>query len=259
MTNLGNSPMPAVGAQLIQLLKEGRPPSPLILEGEGRGAFLSQFVAAIFCETHSGCGHCGGCKKVAKGFHPDWLQLPEDFKMEDVREALGKLRQRPFEASYRLLCLEGLESQQVAIQNALLKTLEEPSPRWILLISVESRWVLLNTVRSRCLLVHLSAPATVVDDESQSLTEAEARILESVSSQTELSLIQDLEPYFKDREKARLLWVSLLKAASRRGYPGHWRRFAPHLDAGIQDLSRNLHQKNIWDRAWVRSLEGSLS
>jgi len=234
-----------------KILKEGRFPSPLILEGPQSEEAAVEVVRFALCDNFSNCGECGGCKKVAKDFHPDWVRLPSDFKLDDIREALMKLRQMPFEAKFRAILIPGLNIQRVQIQNALLKTLEEPSSKWMIILSVESRWSLLETIRSRCLILRLST------SDELSLDDDERSLFQAIESADELQIQSRMDVFMKDRSTARSVFQRLLAEASYKKFPGAWRALAPHLEDGLWDLNRNLHQKVIWDRAWSRSMMSS--
>lgn len=218
-----------------KLFAEGRFPSPLIIEGDSRDHVCKEIFLATLGE------------KAVRGFHPDLIRLEEDFGLEEIRKALYQLRQRPFEATTRVLCIPNLKFHQTQIQNALLKTLEEPSPRWILLLPVQSASQLLETIRSRCLI--LRTPSK----EKGELEDKEFEIFNLITAADELALAEKLEPFFKEREKSKKLFENLIQKASAKQYPGHWIHLAPHLVDAIADLQRNLNQKIVWDKAWTQS------
>jgi len=220
-----------------KLLEDGRFPSALIIEGDSRREVCREIFQAALGE------------KALRGFHPDLIQVGEDFGLEEVRKALIQLRQRPYEAGVRVLCIPDLTAQQIQIQNSLLKSLEEPSPRWILLLPVQSASQLLATIKSRCLVFR--TPRMAIEN----LEDREAEIFDLVARGDDLGLYEKLEPFLKEREKSKNLFLNLLSAASAQKYPGHWEYFAPALTDGVLQLQRNLNQKLVWDHAWseVRS------
>ncbi|MBN2500082.1 MAG: hypothetical protein JXB38_04885, partial [Anaerolineales bacterium] len=61
----------------------------------------------------------------------------------------------PYEANYRIALLLDFENATDSAQNALLKTLEEPPGRVIMLLTAESAEVLLPTIVSRCEVLRL--------------------------------------------------------------------------------------------------------
>lgn len=97
-----------------------------------------------------------------KGQHPD-LQLtrvPEKktvVGVPDVREAIHEIHHAPFEGNFRVWIIEEGERLTDEAQNALLKTLEEPPRRAVILLVTNLAGTLLPTVSSRCRLVRFQA------------------------------------------------------------------------------------------------------
>jgi DNA polymerase III delta prime subunit len=233
---------------LTQLLKEKRFPSPLILEASDRTAAFREIAGFTLCGTQSNCAHCRDCKQVAKGFHPDWLILKGAVKIEEVRETLFRLRQRPFQSTIRLLTFDDAQEANQFVQNALLKTLEEPLAHWILVLGVNSKLSLLQTIRSRCLVYKIPEDPNAIE-----LSNDEEKIFRSIQDANDLAIQKDLEGIFKDRQKTKTLFQRLLVSASNRQHPGHWKNLSPFLEDTLAELVRNLNPRLVWDRAWARS------
>jgi len=230
------------------LLKNRRYPSPLIIESENADELIQKIANHVFCVSANHCGQCQGCKKVNKGYHPDWIRIKEDFSIADLKEALRGIRQKPFESKYRLLSLENLDPNQTQAQNALLKTLEEPQKSWIILLGTTSTSRLLPTVRSRCLKVKWKSSA------QEDMSQEDEDLFLAIQNQEPVLTQALLEPLLKSRDTAHQGFRRLLKAASQRQYPGHWMRLAPSLEPCLSELDRNLNQKIVWDKAWAQSL-----
>ena len=231
-----------------ELLKNRRYPSPLIIESDHPGELIEMISEHVFCETANSCGSCHGCKKVLKGYHPDWIQIKSDFSISDVKDGLRNLRQKPFESRFRLFSIENLDPTHTQTQNALLKTLEEPQSHWILLLGTNSSSQLLPTVRSRCLKVKW-ASQTQEDWEPE-----DENLFAAIQNLEPLRIQELLEPVLKSREITHQSFKRLLKKASHRQYPGHWLSLAPVLESCLSELERNLNQKIVWDRAWSQSI-----
>ncbi len=227
--------------------------SPLLLEAshlapDDMTAFFRSFLKTLFCESRAGCEHCKPCKKLSKGFHPDVLLLTEVPTMETLRQALHQLHYQPFESSFRALAMPLFGSASRNVQNACLKTLEEPSAHWILLLGTQSRETVLDTVRSRSLFWQI--PHT----EAAPLSGEDEKLFNSLADRRDLDIFVQMDARLKDRDQSRELFTRLLAAASQRAYPGHWRSLAPWLEEALILLSRNLHPKTLWDRSWAQSL-----
>lgn len=234
---------------LKKLLVEKRIPSPLILEGEGRADWLTKISFYSLCQEKRSCGECRACKQIKKGFHPDLFAVDGNIKMEELREILYKFRQKPFDGGLRVLTINDFQEASTAIQNALLKTLEEPLSYWVIVLGTNSRFAVLSTIRSRCLLYSLPPNEKLATD----LSTEENEIFEQISSQDEISLQKHLETFLKDRSKAKRGFQNLLLLASQKNYPGHWTKVAPLMEIAVSELDRNLNSRLVWDRLWAKS------
>lgn len=106
-------------------------------------------------------------RRVAAGTHADLLTVERAFDekrkrqrseivVDDVRAIAGFLRLTPAEGGWRVVVLDGAEDLNRNAANALLKVLEEPPPRAVLLLSCSAPGRLLPTIRSRCRRLRLA-------------------------------------------------------------------------------------------------------
>ncbi len=100
------------------------------------------------------CDACPSCRRITSGNHPDVhvidSSLEEPMTIEDVRGILDQIKLRPFMAQKKIFILCNIENLTVEGVNALLKTLEEPSPGSLLLLTTSVMEKIPETVRSRC-------------------------------------------------------------------------------------------------------------
>ena len=99
-------------------------------------------------------------RRVAAASHADLLtvertlnergKLRAEIVIDDVRKVADFLRRTPAEGGWRVVVLDGAEDLNRNAANALLKVLEEPPPRAILLLVCSAAGRLMPTIRSRC-------------------------------------------------------------------------------------------------------------
>lgn len=128
--------------------------------GVGRATTARALFRALNCQRPAegaACGECGSCRRTAAGAHEDLIVLepPSDaassqIKVEAVREAIRATGFAPFAGGVRMILIRRAENLNPASGNALLKTLEEPPPGNILVLTVGDPQELLPTLVSRC-------------------------------------------------------------------------------------------------------------
>jgi DNA polymerase-3 subunit delta' len=137
--------------------------------GVGRRTLALRLAQALNCPQPTApgepCGACRVCLQIERMQHPDLAVVQAEqrgaaLKVEQVRELQRSLSLSPFEAQYRVALLLHFEEANVNAANALLKTLEEPGPKVVLVLTAESAEILLPTIVSRCELLRLR-PLTV--------------------------------------------------------------------------------------------------
>jgi DNA polymerase-3 subunit delta' len=166
-----------------RMLTSGRIPHALLFhgpEGVGKRTVAERLAISLLCERPgadgAACGSCAACVKAAHGNHPDLLvttRLPKaepkggtepddetegegsgDLKawivVDQVRELAQHAAYAPREGRRRVFLVDPADRMNAAAQNALLKTLEEPPGRALIILISARPHVLFPTVRSRC-------------------------------------------------------------------------------------------------------------
>lgn len=162
--------------------------------GIGRRTLALRFAQAVNCPTPISVGEpclqCRTCQQIERMQHPDLAVVQAEWrggtlKVEQVRDLQHMLSLTPYEAHYRIALLLRFEEAHPSAANALLKTLEEPAPQVILLLTAESAESLLPTIVSRCevLRLHQLPLQTVQDSLSKQwgLKDEDARLLAHLS------------------------------------------------------------------------------
>ena len=132
--------------------------------GVGRRTLALRFAQSINCpqpvQPGQPCGACRVCRQIEAMQQPDLMVVQSEapgtaLKVDQVRELQRGLALAPYESAYRVALLLRFEEATQGAQNALLKTLEEPNPRVVLLLTADEAENLLPTVASRCELLRL--------------------------------------------------------------------------------------------------------
>jgi DNA polymerase-3 subunit delta' len=101
-------------------------------------------------------------KTIELAFNEKTKRMRTEIAVEDVRKLNGFMALTPAEGGWRVVVVDGAEELNASSANALLKILEEPPPRAILLLVCSAPGRLLPTIRSRCRRLRLSP----LDDEA---------------------------------------------------------------------------------------------
>ncbi len=126
-------------------------------DGVGKSLAASNFAKGLVCEREEGdgCGVCSSCRRVDSGNHPDvhWYRPVGKMrlvKIEKVRELAAQAALKAFESRWKVFILLEADRMRTEAQNALLKTLEEPPGRSVLILISSNPAGLLPTIVSRC-------------------------------------------------------------------------------------------------------------
>ncbi|MGD9615785.1 MAG: DNA polymerase III subunit delta' [Alphaproteobacteria bacterium] len=185
----GNGPPPRANPDLLghkaaeralrRLFETGRMPHAVLMTGpRGIGKATLAYRLARFVLAHGATGSegtpavedestlavpadCGVFRRIASGGHADLLtveraydprrrRLRSEIVVDDAREIAAFLRRTPAEGGWRVVVVDSADEMNRSAANALLKILEEPPRRALLLLVAHSPGRLLPTIRSRC-------------------------------------------------------------------------------------------------------------
>jgi DNA polymerase-3 subunit delta' len=134
--------------------------------GSGRSNAAVAFAAALQCVATeapgSGCGQCQGCHTVLAGSHADVTVIRTQkltLGVNQIRDLVRSSALSPVGAGYQVLILEDADRLTEQAANALLKAIEEPTPRTVWMLCAPTVEDVLPTIRSRARLVVLATPA----------------------------------------------------------------------------------------------------
>ncbi|TAN08275.1 MAG: DNA polymerase III subunit delta' [Rhodanobacteraceae bacterium] len=155
---------------------QGTLPHALLLcgpTGLGKRALSEAFVRARLCETprdgHA-CGNCRACKLLAAGTHPDRMRVTlepnpktgvmrREIVIDQIRALSARLAMASQLDGWQVAVIDPAEAMNAAAQNALLKTLEEPTDASLIVLVADQPWRLSATIRSRCQRLDFAVPA----------------------------------------------------------------------------------------------------
>jgi len=164
------------------------------------------------------CGRCRSCQKVQRGVHPDVRVLDEpasSIRIEHIRELQREMALSPFEGRWRVSVLCDFQRATPEAANCLLKTLEEPPPKAVMVLTAVEAQALLPTIISRCQVFQLRPlPVEEVRQALQSDLKLEspraellARLSEgrvgwAIAASADETLLRDREKYLVALEQA---------------------------------------------------------
>ena len=194
-------------------------------KGCGKDAFAQYFLAWILCQNrqlkNQPCGECGSCQWLKSDTHPNYVHITtdEDNKKQNAKIKIDKIRDlQPFVQQtvdgWRVVVIEPAEALNTASANALLKTLEEPGDRTVIILLAEHYLKLPATIRSR--LQHFALDRISAEQAEaylqQNLPDADLQmqqLLMNLSNQIPLQAI----------ELARSEWINL-----RQDFVNDWQK-----------------------------------
>ncbi len=151
--------------------------------GVGKLALALELAKAVNCQRDGvlPCDNCSACRRIAKLNYSDvsvTFPVPSTIKDEELKDAFKKLAAdlyhlprfqksasipidtvrtirseasyKPFEGQKKVFILADAHKLNIHAANALLKTLEEPPPNVLIILTTTQPGKLLPTVLSRC-------------------------------------------------------------------------------------------------------------
>jgi DNA polymerase-3 subunit delta' len=232
---------------LWRALVEGRLHHALLiqgLQGVGKRTVAETVARTLLCDSRDlgPCERCTHCRRAAEGLHPDLVVIGRDqiFGIDEEliahrddrvskrKEPVGKvidvdymrvlgvwLSKGSWEASRRVAVVVDAERMNVNGANAFLKSLEEPAPGAVVILTSSSPAFLRPTIRSRCATLRLSGvPQGLIEKRliEQGVAAHEARVRAQTSAGS-LSRALQTRPSLDDLRDQLLLRFQGGKAA----------------------------------------------
>lgn len=157
-----------IGQEMIKehlqgALSTGKTSHAYIIQGEknsGKEFLANLFAMALQCEQQGTdpCGECASCKQALSKNHPDIIRVshekPNTIGVDDIRQQVnGDIVIKPYKGPKKIYIINEAEKMNVAAQNALLKTLEEPPEYGVIILLTTNVEAFLQTIVSRCIVL----------------------------------------------------------------------------------------------------------
>ena len=128
--------------------------------GSGRSTSAVAFAAALQC-PNNGCGRCKDCQMGLDGTHADVTVIDTEglsIGVDTAREVVRRAAMFPSVGEWQIIIVEDADRLTEQAANALLKSIEEPSPKTVWFLCAPFAEDVLVTIRSRSRLVVLATP-----------------------------------------------------------------------------------------------------
>jgi DNA polymerase-3 subunit delta' len=132
-------------------------------EGVGKESVARALAGALNCadplEDGDACGVCPSCRRIIAGTHPDFLVISPTLEskgrtpgilIDQIREFRRLTAYPSVAGGWRVALIKPAEALTGEATSALLKTLEEPPPQNLLILTAQVEADLFPTIVSRC-------------------------------------------------------------------------------------------------------------
>ncbi len=150
---------------LSNTVKSGRTSHSYIftgIEGIGKKLIAKEFSKMLLCtDENKYCSKCKSCMEFESGSHPDFIIIKPDadskkkeIKIDQIRQMQEKIQEKPILSENKVYIIDEADKMNMAAQNCLLKTLEEPPKYATIILIATNENMFLSTIRSRCMIIH---------------------------------------------------------------------------------------------------------
>ncbi|MDO4943518.1 MAG: DNA polymerase III subunit delta', partial [Lachnospiraceae bacterium] len=146
---------------LEKAIKNGQVSHAYIFNGEngiGKMTMAKSFAKALLCETKNSCGTCQSCVQMESDNHPDVIYVTHEkagITVDDIRNQVNQsILVKPYSSDYKVYIIDEADKMNLAAQNALLKTIEEPPAYAVIILISDNKDSFLETILSRCVVLN---------------------------------------------------------------------------------------------------------
>jgi DNA polymerase III subunit delta' len=248
----------AVAKALAEAIERGKIPQTLLFSGPagvGKATLVRRFAARLLGDR-AGRIECddlsleANAARIAErekwppdkrnddplvfASHPDFLTFAPDgplrqITIEQMRLLKDRAALKPLRGAWRVFLIDSIDRANEQAANSLLKTLEEPPPHLILILTARNAYDLMATIRSRAVPFHF---ARLPDEQMRAFlatrqVDDPERRLQLAEGSPGMAVSMDLEAY--DRRRAAML--ALLRTASGLETFAGWMKYSEAIAA----------------------------
>lgn len=243
-------------------LQQGRLPHALLLtgpQGIGKVEFAKQLAAGLMCDQAplvQACGQCQNCSLIAADTHPDKKvvtfevnpkdgKVAKELKIDQIRDISESLALTAQFGGYKVAIVHPAERMNQNAANSILKTLEEPTERTLLILVTDFPSRLLPTIRSRCQEIRFNSPGK--EEAKQwlmtSLPGVEPEPLLAMANGAPLLALKAGQEGWLDLRNR--FYAQLIAVSRHQGSA---------IDMAAEFAKESLDQLVVWGISWVNDL-----
>ncbi|MCL6445757.1 MAG: DNA polymerase III subunit [Alicyclobacillus sp.] len=208
---------------LYERLQDNEVPHALLLVGgSAQTAALAKFLAQLLlCQGDAApCGTCPACVQFMAGSHPDyhWVDGSDgSIKTAEIEELQVALQLRSHFGHRIVYVMTDIDNATAVAANRLLKTLEEPQPGIVAVLTTAHVRRVLPTILSRCQPIRLSSVDVEPWEDPVGMLQPDGDSSEQSGFAADLdAVIQWTEMLLRTEEPGLALAEALLRIAAQR-------------------------------------------
>lgn len=143
----------------------------------GKQTLAREFISSLLCSCgNEPCGQCADCTQLKNSIHPDLYNIKKEVNektgklrreivIDQIRDLKQKMQQGTLLGGYKIALIEDAHLMNKNTANSLLKLLEEPTAKTVLILIADNLTSLPQTIPSRCQTLNF-LPVAIGDIES---------------------------------------------------------------------------------------------